>query len=514
MVAVSTDRPDSAPVPVAAYMRMSTDMQVYSILNQTLAITAYAEANGMRVVRTYRDDGRSGLTIEHRPGLLALMKDITDGPVPYGTVLVLDVSRWGRFQNVDEAAYYEFLCWRAGVKVCYVAELFENDGSPFAMIVKGLKRAMAAEYSRELSGKAVAAHRTMAARGYHQGSSPGYGLRRMLIDEHGKKRMMLSTGDRKGKLTDRIVLVPGPMKERRTVRWIFEQCAAGMTYTAIARALNGTGSTSARGKPWCYGAIKNVIESERYIGILVYGRERKRLGGPLQKNAPESWVRCPDAIPAIVSKDLFDAAQATHKALGEHMGNEAIIERVRLLLEREGRLSIPLIDADPALPESHSIARRFGGLTTLYRMLGFVQPRNANVADSRAMITMWRRSVTGFVQDWLEDDGSVVVRDGWRLEVDHAWTVSFSVLNAVGQHRHTWFNHRRPEPTDIVVFVRARLGASVPDDYLILPRVLFPVWPRSFYQRNGPLIDQCTYPSLALLGDLARLSRKAWVPCG
>lgn len=495
-------------VPVAAYLRMSTDMQVYSILNQSLAISAYAEAHGMRIVRTYRDDGRSGLTIEHRPGLLALMRDIGTGRVPYGTILVLDVSRWGRFQNVDEAAHYEFLCWRAGVRVCYVAELFENDGTPFAMIVKGLKRAMAAEYSRELSGKTTAAHRTMAARGFHQGSSPGYGLRRMLIDEHGNKRMMLGTGDRKGKTTDRVVLVPGPLKERRTVQWIFERCAAGMGYTDIARALNAKGSTSARGKAWSYGSVRNVVESERYIGNLVYGRERKRLGGPLEQNASSSWVRCEGAIPALVTRELFDAAHRAHKARGEHPGNEELVARARLLLEREGRLSIPLINADPALPESHSVSRRFGGLTKLYRLLGFVQPRNANVADSRAMITRWRRSVTAFVRDWLDEEGSVVIQNGWQLRIDDAWTVSFSVVNAVGENKHTWFNHRLPEPTDIVVFVRARLGAPVPDDYLVLPRVLFPRWPRSFYKRNGPLIDQCTYPSLAILGDLARLSRR------
>ena len=64
--------PAPRPLPVAAYMRMSTDMQQYSITNQTRAITGYANSHGMSIVRTYRDGGRSGLTIEHRPGLLSL----------------------------------------------------------------------------------------------------------------------------------------------------------------------------------------------------------------------------------------------------------------------------------------------------------------------------------------------------------------------------------------------------------------------------------------------------------
>jgi hypothetical protein len=40
-------------------------------------------------------------------------------------------------------AYYEYICRRAGIDVQYVAEQFENDGSPVSTIVKGVKRAMA-----------------------------------------------------------------------------------------------------------------------------------------------------------------------------------------------------------------------------------------------------------------------------------------------------------------------------------------------------------------------------------
>lgn len=502
---------DIPAVPAAAYLRMSTDMQQYSILNQSLAIAAYADSHRMRIVRTCRDDGRSGLDIEHRPGLLSLMKDITHGQPGLEVILVLDVSRWGRFQNVDEAGFYEFLCWRAGVRVCYVAELFENDGSPFAMIVKGLKRAMAAEYSRELSGKTAAGHRHLASLGYHQGARPGYGLRRLMIDGTGKPRMALATGQRKNTTTDRVVLVPGPTKELRVIRWMFEQCAAGMSYTEIARSLNQRRVVSQTGSRWTYGTVRSVIESEKYAGCVVYGREQKQLGGPCTRTDPERWVRCDRALPAIVPRALFDAAQEAHRLQRERLSNEEVLRRVGQLLKREGRLSIPLINADPSLPESHACARRFGGLTALYRKLGFVQPRNRNCAASRAMVTAWRRSVTTFVADWLEDLGSSVERDGWQLRIDGAWSLSFSVLNGVGGHQTCWFNHRPVLPTDVVVFVRMTLGEAAPRDYLVLPRVLFPVWPRAFYRHNGPVIDSCTYPSLAILGDLAQLSRPGGV---
>lgn len=502
------------PEPVATYMRMSTDMQQYSILNQTLSISAYADAHGMRIVRSYRDEGRSGLTIENRPGLLSLMRDITAGKPGYSTVLVLDVSRWGRFQNVDESAFYEFLCWRAGVKVCYVAELFENDGSPFAMIVKGLKRAMAAEYSRELSGKTAAAQRQLASRGFHQGASPGYGLRRLLIDQFGRKRQILGRGERKGMQTDRVVLVPGPAKEVRTIRWMFGQVVLGKTYTQIARELNTRGSVTHLGKPWTYGRVREVVTSERYTGTLVYGRESKRLGGPLEQQKQETWIRASGAIPPIVSRDLFDAAQDAHRARNESVSTDVIVERTRHILRREGKLSIALINADPCLPDSHAVARRFSGLTPLYRMLGFVQSRNSGVAAARELITRWRRSVTGFVADWLDDAGSRVERTGWVLRIDDAWTLSFVVLRAVGRGRTQYFNHRPVPEADIVVFVRTQLDEAAPRDYLVLPRVLFPAWPSAFYERNGPLVDECTYSSLAIVGDLARLSRREAMRCG
>jgi DNA invertase Pin-like site-specific DNA recombinase len=84
------------------------------------------------------------------------LKRICHGNVNFSVILVYDVSRWGRFQDADESAYYEYICRKAGVAVHYCAEQFENDGSPVSTIVKGVKRAMAGEYSRELSSKVSA----------------------------------------------------------------------------------------------------------------------------------------------------------------------------------------------------------------------------------------------------------------------------------------------------------------------------------------------------------------------
>lgn len=500
---------------VASYMRMSTDQQKYSIQNQRRTISRYADANGLILAHDYVDEGRSGLTLEHRKGLQSLLYDIRTGVAPFEAVLVLDVSRWGRFQNADESAFYEFLCWRAGVRVIYVAEPFGNDATPFSMVFKSIKRAMAAEYSRELSTKVSAGQRHLAALGFHQGAQAGYGLRRMMIDENGVELMTLARGDRKSRTTDRVRLVPGPSHEVELVRWIFDQCISGHDCTAIARQLNARGERTNLGKEWSYGAVTRILDSPRYKGDMVYCRTSKPLGGKEVTNPKASWVVKEGAFEGLVSRETFEAARRARVAMNEKPTDEGILAGIRALLAREGRITGELITKDPALPSSQACARHFGGLTPLYRVIGYRPPSHYRYAAVRQWISDWRRSLTGFAREFMEDDGSSVVGDGWTLTVDDAWTLSFSVLHA--SHVQTgmqWHNHRKPEATDIVVFALGVIGEKRPRRYLVLPRHLYPEWPRAFYLCNGPLADSCTYSSLRVLKDLARLSRMEVQTCG
>jgi len=137
------------------------------------------------------------------------MKDVMDGQLEFRAVLVYDESRWGRFQDTDEAAHYEYLCKSSTIPVHYCAEPFLSDNSTFANIVKALKRSMAAEYSRELSTKVRAGMVRLATRGYSLGGMPGYGWRRQLLDAQGSPKQLLMEGERKSIAIERIVLVPG-----------------------------------------------------------------------------------------------------------------------------------------------------------------------------------------------------------------------------------------------------------------------------------------------------------------
>jgi DNA invertase Pin-like site-specific DNA recombinase len=90
----------------AQYVRMSTDRQRYSIENQAAVIAAFAQMHNLSIVRTYRDEGESGLKLKNRTGLVQLLDDVQSGRADFSQVIVYDVSRWGRFQDTDESAHY------------------------------------------------------------------------------------------------------------------------------------------------------------------------------------------------------------------------------------------------------------------------------------------------------------------------------------------------------------------------------------------------------------------------
>ena len=78
----------------AEYVRMSTEHQQYSTENQADKIREYATRRGIEIVRTYADEGKSGLRIDGRQALQQLIKDVEAGVADFQIILVYDVSRW------------------------------------------------------------------------------------------------------------------------------------------------------------------------------------------------------------------------------------------------------------------------------------------------------------------------------------------------------------------------------------------------------------------------------------
>src|ERR1700733_1255869 len=227
---------------VAQYVRMSTEHQQYSTENQSLAILQYAQSHNMEIVRTYSDHGKSGLSLSGRSGLRQLLADVQSGEVDFTAVLVYDVSRWGRFQDPDQGASYEYSLKSANIRVHYCAEQFQNDGSLSSALLKTVKRGMAGEDSRELSVKVWAGQRRLIELGFRQGGPAGYGLCRHLIDQNRDFKQVLIPGERKSLQTDRVILVPGQARETEVVRNIYTWFVEGrMSEREIADLLNSRG---------------------------------------------------------------------------------------------------------------------------------------------------------------------------------------------------------------------------------------------------------------------------------
>ena len=269
----STNPPTTSKA--AHYVRMSTEHQQYSPENQLDVIRQYAASHQMEISKVYSDHGRSGLNIAGREGLNRLMADVEKKQTDFSDLLVYDVSRWGRFQDVDESAYYEYVLKRAGIRVHYCAEQFENDGSMSSSVLKTLKRSMAAEYSRELSVKVFSGQCRLIELGFRQGGPAGYGLRRQLIDQNRNPKGLLGRGERKSLQTDRVILVPGPEGEVETVRKIYDLFVThGKTEREIMETMNGLGVLGEHGRPWTRSTVHQVLTNPKYIGAKLGSASR------------------------------------------------------------------------------------------------------------------------------------------------------------------------------------------------------------------------------------------------
>ena len=465
-----------APVRAAQYVRMSTEHQQYSTENQADAIRQYADRHGYEIVRTYADEGRSGLRLEGRDALQRLIADVESGAADFSRILVYDVSRWGRFQDADEGAYYEYRCRRAGIQVRYCAEQFENDGSPVSTIVKGVKRMMAGEYSRELSAKVFAGQCRLIEHGYRQGGAAGYGLRRRLIDQAGSSKGELVRGEHKSIQTDRIVLVPGPAEEVATVGWIYRSFVeARLSEREIADELNDRGILTDLGRPWTRGTVHQVLINPKYVGDNVWNRVSFKLKKARVRNRPELWVRAQDAFDAIVERDLFEAAAAIIAERSHRLTDEDMLGTLRSLFETHGRLSGLIIDETEG-PSSSAYRHRFGSLLRAYSLVGYMPRRDYRYIEiNRSLRQLHPEMMDAIVTD-LEAVGATVHRDPETdlLEINGEFSLSVVIARCkqtpAGALRWRLRFDTGLNP-DITAAVRMDAGNREPLDFYLFPRI-------------------------------------------
>jgi len=496
-------------IRAAEYVRMSTEHQKYSTENQADAIRSYAELHQMEIVRTYSDAGKSGLNIEGRDGLKQLIDDVERGETDFDVILVYDISRWGRFQDADESAYYEYICRRSGISVHYCAEQFDNDGSPISTIVKGVKRAMAGEYSRELSAKVFAGQCRLIELGYRQGGMAGYGLRRMRIDQNGIPQGILRFGEHKSLQTDRVILVPGPEEEIENVRWMYRQFVdGGNVESEIASQLNDRGVTTDLSRPWSRGTVHQVLTNEKYIGNNVFNRRSFKLKKERLKNSPEMWIRADNAFEAIVDPQIFFTAQGMIRERNRRFSDEEMIERLRRLFDHQGYLSGLIIDESENMASSGSYQRRFGSLIRAYELVGFKPDRDYRYIEiNRALRRLHAEVVTDTIAS-IEDLGGRISRcpNTDLLSVNGEFTASVVIARCqqtpAGSLRWKIRLDTGLAP-DITVALRMDEANEAPLDYYLLPLFEMTTGRIRLAEENGLMLDAFRFDSLEFFFAMA-----------
>jgi hypothetical protein len=346
---------------------------------------------------------------------------------------VYDVSRWGRFQDSDEAAHYEFLCKSAGVPVHYCAETFANDGTLPSLIMKALKRTMAAEFSRELGVKVLAGQERLARLGFKQGGIPGYGLRRMLVSANGVPKQELASGERKSIATDRVILVPGPAHEVQCVRNIYKMLVFDkLTVHAITRELIDNHVEYMGDSKWTPHIVDSILTQPKYAGHHVFGRTSSKLCTPTVRLPKSKWIFTPEAFEPIVDRATFLAAQQILQGRTIHQSNEELLDRLRALLAFAGRLSPRLIEESDGVPSPSTFVHRFGGLRRAYELIGY--DRNFKFIDLRGRIQLLREEFLMRIRGMFPDRVSIV-RPGlkWRsrLRLSNGLIVSVLIARSV-----------------------------------------------------------------------------------
>ena len=493
----------------AMYIRMSTELQVESPENQDRAIRAYAAEYGIEIIKTYADLGVSGITTEKREQFQTLIDDVEQGRNGYNIVLYLDETRWGRFVDSREAEYHRMRLERKNV-LCQSCEKPLTLTSNLAdRIMTLLRDESASDYCRQLSQKVWAGQCNLVAKGYRQGGVAGFGLRHMLLDEAGRPKQELAMGQRKSLLTERVILMPGPDEECRTVLWIYDQFIAGISETEIATQLNVKGVKTHFGRPWSRGTVCEVLTNEKYVGNNLFNRTSGKMKSKAKPNPESEWVRKERAFEPIVDMERFYTVQGIYRERNKKTTDEELLQGLRDLYARQGRLSALIIDEADFLPPCSLIRTRFGGLLRAYRMIGYSPEHDYKyIAINQRLRALHAEIVADVVHSIENLCGRQIPIDqkNCLLELNHNLSVSVVISRCfttpAGTRRWKIRFDSGLHP-DITVAVRMDTRNEVIQDYYILPALEFSYEQIKLSEDNIGFLDSFRTDRLDYLLDLS-----------
>lgn len=258
----------------ALYIRVSTEDQAregYSISAQKEKLTAYCVSQGWNIVGMYIDDGYSAKDLE-RPEMKRMIRHIKQGSID--CVLVYRLDRLTR--SVSDLYKLLELFEKYNCKFKSATEVYDTTtamGRMFITVVAAL-----AQWEREnLAERVRMGLQEKARQGKWVPNIAPFGYD---ID---RENDTLAIND----------------EEAAVVRKIFELYVSGKGMSKIANELNHLGLLTKAGAIWRDHSVKYVLTNPVYIGTIRYNYRVNQ----------DSYFEVENAVPAIVSKELFEKAQ-------------------------------------------------------------------------------------------------------------------------------------------------------------------------------------------------------------
>ncbi len=456
----AVQEPTFAYRAVAYYRHSAQDRQENSIAIQQDQVRTWAQSNGVEIIYEFMDPGKSGLTAEARPSFQDMMENWVKKRNDFQYILCLDVSRWGRFQDIDLSAQYSAECRKCGKEVIYTTLGKPREDDPLYPVYVQFERFRAAQYSRELSDKVFRGCVKIAQQGFWAGGKPRYGFRRLLLNEARQPIQILRPGERKSIQNQRVTLTLGDEREVAVIRRLFHEFTdAGRHEHAIAEGLNHDDIPSPGGSDWDGAKVREILIDERYTGTMVYNRTTQKLKTPSRPNPKEKWIRTPGSFERIIEPKVFASAQQIFAERARFYTPAYMLEKLEMLFQSHGIVRPSLVRAASDMPSPSTYLKHFGSMDAAFQQL-FNDVRTKAGSQVSERIEALVNEVVVY-QDFLVIDQKLTV------------LVQPSVPMPYGLATYWFF---RPDPREVIDIT---LGVPLSEGaqprilgYLALPRLL------------------------------------------
>ena len=171
-------------------------------------------------------------------------------------------------------------------------------------------------------------------------------------------------------------MIPGPKRELAVIRNIFDLFTIeSKSAHEIADNLNLRRFHS-EGHPWARNRILKILNDPKYMGTSVFNRKSRKLQQRSVTNRLEDWILRDGAIKPTISREQYTLAQSILRWRITAGTNDQILDQLRWLHKKVGRLTTTIINVDQAAPSVALIQHRFGSLTEAYKLIGYKPDRN------------------------------------------------------------------------------------------------------------------------------------------